>query len=108
MQEQTRETGHIRNFVKTRGFGFIERQNEAGVVFFHVHDVDNLADEDELRPGVSVAFAVENNPKGTRAVDVELLAGASAEFQPAVSNKQTERPGRGRGEGRLTLEERST
>ena len=67
-----RQTGKIRSYIESRGFGFLERPG-APPLFFHVRDVIGLEDESQLRPGVEVTFDLMTNGEKSRAVEVELV-----------------------------------
>ena len=62
------ERGTVKWFNKTKGFGFIQR--EAGEdVFVHYKAITGEGFK-ELFEGESVAFEVEESPKGLQAVNV--------------------------------------
>jgi CspA family cold shock protein len=59
--------GKIKLFDKTRGFGFITKDDDGKDVYFNVADV---AKGRELKPGDAVTFELEKTPKGAKAVKV--------------------------------------
>ena len=62
-------TGTIKKLVSDRGFGFITAENGKDY-FFHRDGLASSLDFDRLVGGESVAFDVEQSPKGPRAVRV--------------------------------------
>lgn len=63
-----KKTGTIRYFNHRRGYGFIRSPQVIKDVFLHVKDLD-----EKVRVGNKVSFEVENEPKGLRAKNVELI-----------------------------------
>jgi CspA family cold shock protein len=55
-----------------RGFGFIKRDGQEKDLFFHSNELVN-AKFDELKEGDKVSFAVEDGPKGPKAVKVSRI-----------------------------------
>jgi CspA family cold shock protein len=74
-------TGRILRFDETRGYGFIAPDDGGEDVFMHAND---LRDEKYLfRPGITVAFEVEDGDRGLKASDVRLVD-QSARSAPPV------------------------
>jgi CspA family cold shock protein len=71
-------TGTIKKLVADRGFGFITAE-DGKEYFFHRSSIENF---DSLRGNERVEFDVEDSPKGPRAAQVRVSAGA-AEAAPA-------------------------
>jgi len=71
MAEQ--ETGVVKWFNGTKGFGFIERDNGDGDVFVHYSAI-NAAGFRSLDEGQRVSFTVVQGQKGLQAQDVEIIA----------------------------------
>ncbi|MFP4345575.1 MAG: cold-shock protein [Anaerolineales bacterium] len=65
-----RETGTVKWFNDSKGFGFISR--EAGEdVFVHYSAIEGGSGFRTLRENERVEFSVEEGPKGLRAVNVK-------------------------------------
>lgn len=64
-----RETGVVKNFNPTKGYGFIERK-EGKDVFVHAN---SLRKTDSLKEGDRVEFTVTQGKKGLQAEDVIVL-----------------------------------
>ena len=65
---QTKKTGTIKYFNRSRGFGFIRSSETAKDVYVHVKDAKSY-----IRSGKKVQFDLEFNDKGLRARNVELI-----------------------------------
>ncbi len=66
-----RETGTVKWFNGTKGYGFIEREGGADV-FVHYSSI--LSDGYKtLEEGQKVQFVVEQGPKGEQAQEVEVI-----------------------------------
>ena len=61
--------GSVRKLIADRGYGFITG-DDAKDYFFHRGGVEAPLDFDRLAVGERVAFEIEANPKGPRAVHV--------------------------------------
>ena len=72
-----RETGTVKWFNRTKGYGFIEREN-APDVFVHYSAITGTGFRN-LDEGQRVEFTVEDSPKGPQAADVVSLEPASTE-----------------------------
>jgi len=73
-------------FYSSRGFGFIDMNNEAGTsYYYHLFDV---VDRKILKPGDIVSFETIPNPRGPRCVHVQLIRRTAQEVptcpQPAT------------------------
>jgi len=66
-----REVGTVKWFNRTKGYGFIERENGPDV-FVHYSAIQGQGFRN-LDEGQRVEFTVENNPKGPQAVNVVTL-----------------------------------
>jgi CspA family cold shock protein len=63
-------TGKILRFDEIRGYGFIAPDGGGDDVFMHAND---LRDNKHLfRPGIKVAFEIEDGDRGLKAADVRL------------------------------------
>ena len=65
-----REIGTVKWFNSTKGFGFIERENEKDV-FVHYSEI-NATGYRSLEEGQRVEFTVVDGPKGPQAQNVVL------------------------------------
>ena len=65
-----RETGTVKWFNATKGFGFIEREN-GNDVFVHYSAIDSTGYR-SLEEGQQVEFTVVDGQKGPQAQDVSL------------------------------------
>lgn len=65
------ETGTVKFFNETKGFGFIQPDDNSGGKDLFVH-ASGLAPGVELREGDKVTFNIGEGKKGPMAVDVDL------------------------------------
>ena len=72
-----RETGTVKWFNRTKGYGFIERENGPDV-FVHYSSIRGEGFRN-LNEGDKVEFNVETNPKGPQAADVVTTEAAPQE-----------------------------
>ena len=75
--DQGAVTGKVVHFDTNRGFGFLAPDDGGADVFLHVNDVN--IDEALLKPGAEVEFAVEATDRGSKAVNLRVLAEAPAD-----------------------------
>lgn len=66
------ETGTVKWFNDSKGFGFIAR-DEGGDVFVHFSAINGAGGFRTLAEGDKVEFAVEQGPKGLAATNVTKL-----------------------------------
>jgi len=66
-----RETGTVKWFSRTKGYGFIERENGPDV-FVHYSAIQGTGFRN-LEEGDRVEFTVEDSPKGPQAANVVKL-----------------------------------
>jgi len=64
--------GIVKKLIAERGFGFIIA-DDGKEYFFHRGGVQRTLDFDQLVGGERVAFEIEANPKGPRAVQVRAI-----------------------------------
>ena len=62
------ENGTVKWFNQTKGFGFIERENEDKDLFVHKTNV-----EGQIRAGYKVEFEIGESEKGPNAVKVKRV-----------------------------------
>ncbi len=60
--------GTVKFFNSSKGFGFIEPEEGSKDVFVHANGLI-----DEINEGDKVSYDVEETPKGTSAINVELV-----------------------------------
>ena len=65
------ETGTVKWFNETKGFGFITPDNGGKDVFVHYSAIANSGFR-TLSEGQSVSYEVENGPKGPQATNVKV------------------------------------
>jgi CspA family cold shock protein len=65
------ETGTVKWFNTSKGYGFIQR-NGAPDVFVHYSAIDAEGFKN-LEEGQKVEFSIEKSPKGLQAVNVKLI-----------------------------------
>ena len=78
-----RETGTVKWFNRSKGYGFIEREDGPDV-FVHYSAIRGEGFRN-LNEGQRVEFTVESSPKGPQAVDVQSLEPAGGEQRPSSS-----------------------
>ena len=78
-----RETGTVKWFNRSKGYGFIERENGPDV-FVHYSAIRGEGFRN-LNEGAKVEFNVEANARGQQAADVVNLSPSSTEEQPRSS-----------------------
>ncbi|MDB4978460.1 MAG: cold-shock protein [Candidatus Peribacteria bacterium] len=61
--------GVIKKKMQDKGFGFISMEG-ASDIFFHISATDGQFDS--LREGQAVTFDIEDSPKGSRAINVQV------------------------------------
>ena len=66
------EQGTVKWFNKTKGFGFIARQDGGADVFVHFKAIIGEGFR-ELHEGDKVEFEVEQGPKGLQAANVKVI-----------------------------------
>ncbi|MEU3961323.1 cold shock domain-containing protein [Streptomyces buecherae] len=64
-------TGKILRFDEVRGYGFITPDDGDEDVFMHANDL--RSDKSLFRPGLRVAFDIEDGQRGLKASDVRLI-----------------------------------
>lgn len=65
-------TGTIKFFNVTKGFGFISQENGGGDVFVHVSKLSEGTNPADLTEGKAVSFEVIDGRKGPEASNVQL------------------------------------
>ena len=67
---ENRETGIVKFFNRSKGYGFIKR-DQGGEIFVHNSEIHGLG---SLEEGKRVDFIVGQGDKGSRAEDVRVLS----------------------------------
>ena len=65
--------GKVKWFNPTKGFGFIEREDNEKDVFVHISAVKK-AGMDRLDDGQTMTFEIEEGPKGPNAVNLQKVS----------------------------------
>ena len=65
--------GKVKWFNPTKGFGFIERENNEKDVFVHISAVKD-AGMDGLDEGQEMTFEIEEGPKGPNAINLQKVS----------------------------------
>jgi CspA family cold shock protein len=68
-----RETGTVKWFSDSKGYGFIRRDGDGGDVFVHHSAIEGQAGFRSLAEGDRVEFAVEQGQKGPAAAQVRRI-----------------------------------
>ena len=68
---ETTNTGKVKFFNGTKGYGFIVRDDSEPEIFFHIN---NVKDRMQLGQDDRVEFDVENTKKGLAAINVIKIA----------------------------------
>ncbi len=86
----THYAGIVKWYNRSRGFGFLRRNEDGLEVFFHRRDISQRASSSSqlsLRDGEKVFFGVEKRPKGWEATEVFRARGTTP--RPAAKNTVT-------------------
>lgn len=67
------ETGVVKWFNDTKGFGFIQRSNNQDVFVHYTSIASNSSDRKTLAEGQRVEFKVTNGKKGLQAEEVRVV-----------------------------------
>lgn len=83
------QTGTVKWFNNTKGYGFILPDNGGGDIFAHYSAID-MDGYKTLKAGQSVQFEAEQGPKGLHAKNIHSVDGVAVELldEPQVSSLQ--------------------
>lgn len=70
-------SGKVVHYDANRGFGFLAPESGGADVFLHINDID--IDENQLKPGATVSFDVEETDRGAKAINVAVTDAAPAD-----------------------------
>lgn len=85
----TKIKGRIKWFNSRKGYGFIARDDGQGDVFVHRSAIRNI-DPLWIREGDAVEFFVEQDPRGPRAIEVEVTTrGDRPPLHPRTGGRYT-------------------
>jgi cold shock CspA family protein len=73
-----RQQGVVTTFFQSRGFGFIQHNEDERDLFFHARDLRDI-DEVDVTPGLRVTFVASRAEKGPMARDVRLAENAGGQ-----------------------------
>lgn len=68
-----KETGHVKWFNDTKGFGFISRDNGQDDVFVHFRSIVSSSQRKTLKDNQRVEFLVTKGDKGLQAEEVTVI-----------------------------------
>ena len=72
MGNDNRKHGTVKWFNNTKGYGFIQSDDREEDLFVHFSYID-MEGYRTLKAGQKVVFSEKDAPKGTHAIDVELI-----------------------------------
>lgn len=78
------QTGIVKWFNNTKGYGFILADNGGGDIFAHYSAID-MDGYKTLKAGQSVQFEAEQGPKGLHAKKIQSVRTESLVAEPALS-----------------------
>ncbi len=78
------QTGIVKWFNNTKGYGFILSDNGSGDIFAHYSAID-MDGYKTLKAGQSVQFEAEQGPKGLHAKKIQAVEGAAEDVAPEHS-----------------------
>ena len=64
--------GYVKSWDSSKGYGFITTEDDEDL-FVHVSGLDITVKENKLREGQKVAFDIQSDYKGDRAVNVRII-----------------------------------
>ncbi|QUH01508.1 cold shock domain-containing protein [Saccharopolyspora erythraea] len=82
------QTGRMVRFDEVRGYGFVAPDQGGEDVFVHANDI--RADKHLFRPGLRVAFEVEDGERGLKASDVHIVEQPGAADAPQPTGARTD------------------
>lgn len=65
-------TGTVKWFNKTKGYGFVEPSDKSGDVFLHISALEAIGLSD-LNDGQKISYNIESNKGKISAIDIKLI-----------------------------------
>lgn len=80
------QTGIVKWFNNTKGYGFILADNGGGDIFAHYSAID-MDGYKTLKAGQSVQFEAEQGPKGLHAKKIQSVGSGNATTEPTLATE---------------------
>ncbi len=79
--------GHVKKFLRGKGYGFITQDGGGEDVYFHVNDVS--PDADDIREGCPVEFVPVQGDRGPKALTLRITGPPSSRPQPSPRTRRS-------------------
>lgn len=83
------ETGKVKFFIKSKGYGFITHDATSEDIFFHITQSPEIS-EDVINDGLSVSFAIADGKRGKVAVEIKEGGETVTSEEAPVEEEQEE------------------